>query len=133
MAASASLTLEDGMRTVSCMATLALRTRVNMSAIGSVIVIPFVPPLPAGLGHTRHLAGVSELAQADAAQSELAEHRMGPSAATAAGIRPHLVLGFALRLDDERFLGHVATALHVGTGSRTRRAEPGRRHWIERS
>ena len=34
---------EDGIRTVSCIATLALRIRVSMSARGSVIVIR--PPL----------------------------------------------------------------------------------------
>src|SRR5579859_4038164 len=39
MAASASFSFEDGMRTLSCIATLALRIRVSMSAMGSVIVI----------------------------------------------------------------------------------------------
>ena len=39
MAPRASLSLELGIRTVSCMATLALRILVSMSAIGSVIVM----------------------------------------------------------------------------------------------
>ena len=74
MAASASFSFEDGMRTVSCIATLALRMRVSMSAMGSVIVIVGLPS-PARLGDAGHLAGVDQLAQADAAEPELAEDR----------------------------------------------------------
>src|SRR5437763_5096737 len=39
MAASASFCFEEGMRTWSCMARLALRTRVSMAAMGSVIML----------------------------------------------------------------------------------------------
>ena len=63
------------MRTSSCIATLALRIRVSMSAMGSVMVISASLPSPAGLGHARDLAGMGELAQADAAETELAVHR----------------------------------------------------------
>src|SRR4051794_34700266 len=106
MAARASFNLEEGMRTSSWNATLALRSRVSMSAIGSVIVT-VRPPLPTGLGHARHLAGVHHLAQADAAQPELAEHGAGPPAALAAGVRTDLVLRGPLLLLDERLLGHA--------------------------
>src|SRR3954449_1725077 len=100
IAASASLSLEDGMRTSSWNATLALRRRVSMSAIGSVIVI-VRPPLPTGLGHARHLAGVDHLAQADAAQPELPEHRTRPAAPLATRVRPDLVLRGPLLLLDQ--------------------------------
>src|SRR4051812_18827172 len=43
MRASASLSFEDGIRTSSWNAMFALRTRVNMSAIGSVIVTAAAP------------------------------------------------------------------------------------------
>ena len=68
------------MRTSSCIATLALRMRVSMSAMGSVIVM-VVAPSPARLGHAGELAGVHQLAQADAAEPELAVHRARPAAA----------------------------------------------------
>src|SRR5215470_7386922 len=103
MAASDSLSFDDGMRTSSCMAMLPLRMRVSMSAMGSVIMIDRLPS-PAGLGHAGQLARVSELAQADPAQAELAEHGVGPAAAAAPGVRTHLELGLALLLVDERFL-----------------------------
>ena len=43
-AASASLSFDDGIETSSCIATLALRMRVSMSAMGSVMVIGSPPP-----------------------------------------------------------------------------------------
>src|SRR3712207_5088313 len=105
MAARASFSFEDGMRTSSWNATLAFRSRVSMSAIGSVIVM-WRPPLPARLGHARHLAGVDHLAEADAAEPELAVHGAGPAAAAAPGVGPHLELGRPLGLLDQRLLGH---------------------------
>src|SRR5437660_6162001 len=116
MAASASFSFDEGIRTVSCMATLALRMRVSMSAIGSVIVTGRPPPgaavparqcslarssstrsrnappprSPAGLRHAGHLAGMGQLAQADATDAELAVHGVGPPAPLATGVGPHL-------------------------------------------
>src|SRR5579871_464534 len=111
MPARDSLSLEDGMRTVSCIATLALRIRVSMSAMGSVIVMRASPPSPAGLRHAGHLSRMRELAQADAAEAELTEHRSRPAAPLAAGVGTNLELRLALLLLDERLLGHVvATA-----------------------
>src|SRR5487761_2763298 len=67
-----SFSFELGILTVSNMAAFALRIRVSMSAMGSVIVIAVL--LPTCLRHARHLAGVDHLAQADTAQAELAVH-----------------------------------------------------------
>src|SRR5918996_4551596 len=100
MAASDSLSLDDGMRTSSCIAMLALRMRVSMSAMGSVIVMSRLPS-PARLGDAGQLARVRELAQADAAEAELPEHRMRASALAAPGVGPHLELRLGLLLVDE--------------------------------
>src|SRR4029453_2893468 len=115
--------LENGMAAVSWCAALAFRTRVSMSAIGSVMVIGLLRPLspwfhaglgwscrcdlrcrwcagkrwggagegrggrsPRALGHARQLAAVCHLAQADAAQAELAVDRVRPAAALAARV-----------------------------------------------
>src|SRR5690242_13813425 len=115
MAARASFCLEDGMFTSSCIATLALRMRVSMSAIGSVIVIEVLPSSPARLGHARDLPGVHELAQADAAELELAVHRVRPAAALAAGVRPHLELRLLRRFVLQSGLRHALLPL---TGER---------------
>src|SRR3954454_13586402 len=93
------------MRTSSCIATLALRMRVSMSAMGSVMVMASLPS-PAGLGDTRQLARVGELPQAHAAETELAVHGTGPATTAAAGVPAHLELRRALLLLDERLLGH---------------------------
>src|SRR3712207_4708229 len=106
MPASASFSLEDGMRTWSCAATLPLRRRVSMSAIGSVIVIGTLLLSPARLRDAGDLARMDQLAQADAAQPEVPEHGAGPPAPTAAGVGPHLVQGLAGLLDPQRLLGH---------------------------
>src|SRR5438067_3074247 len=105
MPARASLSFEDGMRTVSCMATLPLRIRVSMSALGSVIVTCALLPSPARLGHTRHLAVVDHLAKTDPAQPELAVDGARPSTAPASGVGPHPELGLALLLLDQCLLG----------------------------
>src|SRR3954471_14583205 len=106
MPASDSFSLEDGIRTESCMATLPLRIRVSMSAIGSVIVMARSPPSPARLGHTGNFTGVGEHAEADATQPELAEDGTRPTASAASRVRLHLVLGLALLLFDESLFGH---------------------------
>jgi hypothetical protein len=59
---------------------LALRMRVSMSAIGSVSTASL---LPAGLRHAGDHALVRKLAQADAAEAELAENGAGTAAAVA--------------------------------------------------
>src|SRR3954454_6579824 len=95
---------EVGISNFSCSALLALRRRASMSAIGSVSTSSL---LPAGLGHTGNRALMRELAQADAAQAELAEHRAWPAAPVAARIVADAVLLRPLLLDDERCLRHL--------------------------
>src|SRR6476659_875195 len=68
----------------------ALRIRVSMSAIGSVIIAyrsygayrPFEAyrVLPAGLAHARDLPVGRQVAEADAADAELPVHGPGPAA-----------------------------------------------------
>src|SRR3954447_27069230 len=106
MPASASFNFEEGIRTVSCIAPLALRIRASMSAIGSVIVIAGPPLSPARLRHTGQLAGVRHLPDADAAQPEVAVHRTRAAAAAAPRVATHLELGLAHLLLDECLLGH---------------------------
>src|SRR6478736_2559961 len=65
------------MLTSSCPTIWALRMRVNMSAIGSVMLI--ADSLPARLDHARHLAAQRELSQLVAAQAELAVHAARPA------------------------------------------------------
>src|SRR3954465_5175929 len=93
------------MVTESWYAWLALRRRVSMSAIGSVIVMVVsfslgvvsrrvarrdlqrsCGLLPAGLGDAGQLAAVRHLAQADPAQAELAVDGLGPATALTAGV-----------------------------------------------
>src|SRR5438309_2178567 len=105
MPARASFSLDEGIRTLSCIAMLALRMRVSMSAIGSVIVIG-APPSPTRLRDAGQLSGVRQHAHADAAQPELAVHGVWPAATAASGVRPHLELGLALLLLDQCLLCH---------------------------
>src|SRR4051794_10123429 len=92
MRAISRFTFEDGTSTVSCAAWMPLRMRVSRSAMGSVIDMA----LPAALRHAGDVAVVRHLAQADAAQPELAV--VGTRAATppAAVVGAGLVLGWAL-------------------------------------
>src|SRR6266702_3268953 len=106
MSASDSFSFEPGIATESCIATLALRIRVSMSAMGSTMVTVAVLLSPARLGHAGHLAVVHHLPKTDPAQPELAEHGFGPPAPAAPGVGPDLELGLALLLLDECLLGH---------------------------
>src|SRR2546423_9769235 len=119
MPARASFSLEEGMRTVSCMATLPLRMRVSMSAMGSVIVIAS-PPSPAGLRDARHFAAVHHLAKADPAQPELAVHGARPTTPPAAGVGAHAELGLALLLLGQCLLCQCFSCLTGGPGAPAR-------------
>src|ERR1700759_2403106 len=109
-----ALSFECGITTSSWYAEFAFRRRVNMSAIGSVIVMvtcqtfsPWflgfgcpgkhrglersgggagVDALPAGLVDARQFAAVRHLAQADPAQADLAVHGVRTAALLAAGV-----------------------------------------------
>src|SRR5262249_54095074 len=62
--------------------------------------------LPARLGDARQLADEGALPEADSAQCEAAHVRARPAADGAAVVGPDAELGLALRLRDQRFLGH---------------------------
>src|SRR5690606_9587159 len=62
---------------------------------------------PRRLGDAGQLAAVSHLADADAAQAELAVHRLRPPAALAPGVGAHRELRLPGRLEDKRLLGHM--------------------------
>src|SRR5262245_17784835 len=100
-----------------------------MSAIGSVIVMacglfPTVVShcpssretcgdrgLPAALRHARKLTAVRHVAQAHAAEAELAVDGPGTSTPLAAGVVPDLELRLAGRLDDQCRLCHRSELL----------------------
>src|SRR5579863_6346873 len=106
MSARDSFNFEVGIFTVSCMAVLALRIRVSMSAMGSVIVMSAALPSPARLGHAGDLPGMDHDAQTDPAQPEFAEHGLRPSTAPAPRVGADLELGCALLLLDQCLFGH---------------------------
>src|SRR5262245_55109456 len=81
---------------------MPLRIRVRKSAIGSVIDMRS----PARLRIAGDVALVSELAQADAAEAELAVHRARTAAAAAARMGPRLVLRRAACANDLGCLSH---------------------------
>src|SRR5215469_11282000 len=101
------------MAACSCSALLALRMRVSMSAIGSVSTVSL---LPARLRHAGNRALVRELAQADAAEPELAEDRARPAAPVAARVTTCLELLGSPLLDDERRLRHYSLLLSSPNG-----------------
>src|SRR5208282_6540108 len=116
------LIFEYGMPTVSWYAELALRRRVSMSAIGSVIVManrpssPWFPArgpamcsfgsLPAGFGDAGQFAAVRHGPEADPAQAEPAVDGPRAPAARAPRIAANLELRGPLLLNDQRLLRH---------------------------
>src|SRR5262245_23916957 len=94
--------LEDGMSTFSCSARLALRMRVSRSAMGSLFMIAS----PARLDHARHLALEGQLPEAQTAELELPQVAARASTQLTAAIGATGELRGALRLHDERGLGH---------------------------
>src|SRR5688572_21595004 len=97
----------DGISTVSWAAMIPLRIRVRKSAMGSVIDMRS----PARLRHAGDEALVRQLAQAQAAEPELAVHRAGTTAAPATRPLPRLVLRRAVRRDDLGCLSHSRGSL----------------------
>src|ERR671914_855034 len=119
MRAISSFIREVGISAVSCIALLALRMRVSMSAIGSVS-ISTSSCLPAALRHAGDRALVRQRAQADPAKAELLEDRARPAAFGAARVLAHLEALLARLLDDEGLLGHLPAFL---LGADERQAE----------
>src|SRR6478752_4720247 len=89
--------------------------RVRKSAIGSVIDIAL--DLPARLLDARDQALVSDLAQADAAEPELAEVRARATAPLAAVVVARRVLVRTRLLDTLGSLGHLLVLLRIFEGS----------------
>src|ERR1700759_1246746 len=120
------LILEYGMPTVSWYAEFAFRSRVSMSAMGSVIVMALRPSsprfplfpgdlrcarsrlLPAGLGDAGQFAAVCHRAEPDPAQAEPAVDGPRPPAAGTPRVAPDLELRSPLLLDDQRLLCHYS-------------------------
>ncbi len=81
----ASLIVEKGISQLGCRAREALRIRVSMSAMGSVMLMA----LPARLCHARNFTCQRELAEANATQREAANERARTAANLAAVVRLH--------------------------------------------
>src|SRR5215208_3771228 len=127
MRAISAFRRELGITTSSWAAWMPLRIRVRKSAMGSVIDMRS----PARLRHAGDEALVRELAQADAAQPELAVDRTRAPAAPAAAVRPRGVLGRAVGPHDHGCLGHLLPVSWVtrrrGARSRASRSRPAAR------
>src|SRR5580765_2784880 len=82
-----TLSLEQGMLVSTCPTSWALRMRVSMSAIGSLMLIG--RSLPARLDYTRHFAVQRELAQLDAPESELLVYAARPPRQSATVAQAH--------------------------------------------
>src|SRR4051812_28521845 len=125
MRAISTLSLDDGISTVSCAAVMPLRMRVRKSAMGSVIDIS-LPPSPARLRHAGDHPVVRELAQADAAQAELAVDGARAPATAAAAVLAGLVLCGALLAHPLGGLRHGGRPLLRGDGVGGEGLEAGR-------
>src|SRR3990172_8853218 len=85
--AMAAFKFEAGICTSIWPTTCALRMRVSMSAIGSLMLIRF--SLPTGLDHAGHFAPERELAQLAAREAEFAEYAARPAGERAAVAQAH--------------------------------------------
>src|SRR5690348_15238362 len=92
-----------GISTVSWSAWLAFRIRVSMSPIGSLVIASS----PARLRHSGNHSLVGQLAQADAADAELAEIAARPPAPVAAVIAARRILRAPCLLDPQCLFCHT--------------------------
>src|SRR3954447_3133917 len=115
MRASSVFIFEWGITTSSWPACSPLRMRVRKSAIGSVIDMTL--DLPARLLDAGDQTLVSDVAQADAAQAELAVVRTRTTAALAAVVVARRVLARTRLLDTLGSLGHLLVRLRIFEGS----------------
>src|SRR5438094_5203337 len=105
MRAISAFSRDPGMSTRVCLAVTALRIRVSISAIGSVITLSLQSTVdnrqstvsqqvtsPATLRHARDVALERELAEAEAAERELPHVCARAAAQVAAAAQPDLVL-----------------------------------------
>src|SRR5918999_2891856 len=116
MRAISTFSLEAGTSTRACFAMTALRRRVSISAIGSVIVRvrPLLATsyrLPATLCHASHVALQRQLAEAEPAQRELAHVGSRPSAQMAAVPQADLVFRRLVFFGNLCGRGHVSSLI----------------------
>src|SRR6185436_13590982 len=83
----ACLTFDAGMTTLTFSVACALRMRVSMSAMGSLMLM--ISLLPARLDHAGDLPAHRDLADLVAREAELAEGPAGPPGDGAAVAQPH--------------------------------------------
>src|SRR5919109_507111 len=107
--AISTFSFDTGMSTRRWPAWQALRTRVSMSATGSITLIS--RPLPAGFAHAGNFPAQRELTETDAAQLELAGRTTAAAAPLAAVVGAHLELRLPLDLLHPRPLRHPASLL----------------------
>src|SRR5262245_15233131 len=100
---------EAGMVRLPFFAAFALRIRVSMSAMASVLMS--LVSSPGRLAHAGDLAAQGARAQADAADPELPVHGARAPAQPAAPHASGHELRLALRLDDQAGLGHRSLRL----------------------
>src|SRR5262252_11247957 len=94
------------MSQLGCRARDALRMRVSMSAMGSLIVMR---TSPACFRHAWDLARQGQLAEADAAQREAPQERARAPANLAAIVLLDFVARRTLRFGDHRLLGQCVS------------------------
>src|SRR5688572_30503512 len=87
----ALFSFEAGIETSVCPTSWALRMRISMSAMGSLMLMrsPYLPLSPACLDDARHLALERELAQLVARKAELPIHAPRPAGERAAVAQAH--------------------------------------------
>src|SRR5207247_8158650 len=103
------------------------RTRVSMSATGSITLISRSVLLPTGFAHAGNFPAQRELAETNAAQPELAERPPAAAAALAPVVAPHLELRLPLDLFHPRLLRHPMVSSATETGASTRKGLPSSR------
>src|SRR5438128_1545390 len=127
--AISTFSFETGMSTRRCFAPQALRMRVSISAIGSVILINSfssfyrIPSgrvemngLPARLADARDIARERKISEADSADAELSQESTGPAASAAAVVLPDAELRLPLALLYHGFSRHQPSlSLRIGS------------------
>src|SRR5271170_3377397 len=114
MRAISIFSFEAGTSTRGCLARVALRTRVSMSAMGSVCMsLPF---LPARLDDAGNLPHQRQFAEAQAAHLELPQDAAAAAADAAAIAHADLELRLPLHLCELRGSGHQRSSVFVRNG-----------------
>src|ERR1051326_1210712 len=105
----ADLMREKGISQLGWRAREALRMRVSMSAMGSLMVMACSSP--ARLGDARDLTGQRQLAEANAAQGEAPNECARAATEPAAAVRLHLEASRTVRFRDHGFFGQCNSSV----------------------